>query len=220
MICNGLSVEQAFVGSCQVGQAAWYSYEFVKYLYPKKLEVQSALQLEESDRDRIVNRICSSVNVVGAMARLGDWIVEQKWVVIGAVQTIALKMMAHITGIFYYLKESLSVIDTLNELDELTSSEERMTTYSLAVKDSLEVYKYAEWTRLFSNIIFVVTSVAEVAFLITGVVFLSPAILNIMLVTGFACWIGAWILRKNSGIAEEKLDFARACLNERYSFYG
>ncbi len=218
MIGGLFSLEQLFIGSYHVGVSTAYSVQFVNYLLPKKLNVQRNLTPQETVPGRFFNRISSGVNLLGGLARFGDWVLLQKWFFVSLVQAIALKIIAHGTGLFYYFNKALDASKAINKIESIMNSRVLMVSCAPLERNALQVRKYAEWANLFSNIIFCSYSGIELASLITGAVILTPTLLNILLVVGFVALAAFLVFRMSSRPAERVINFFNASMCERHTY--
>lgn len=211
-------VENAFNVTCHAAVASVHLAQVVKYSMQPKESVHQVLGFKESARDRSLILVASTINMVGGFARLGDWIVTREWVVIAAAQAVALKIIAHITGVFYYFKKALDALDALELIENFTMDDRAMIQLNQSMKDSLEVQKFAEWATLFSNIILGLYSGIELGALITGVVLFSPAVLNLLITAGFVSLVSSIFFRFSSGAAVSLLERYKATSEQRYSY--
>jgi hypothetical protein len=218
MIGGLFSLEQLFIGSCHVGVSTAYAVQFVNYLCPKKLTVQRNLTPQETAPGRLFNRISSGVNLLGGLARFGDWILLQKWAFVPFVQAVALKIIAHGTGVFYYFNKALDASKAINKIEAIMNSPVLMISCTPLERNALHVRKYAEWANLFSNIVLATYSGVQLASLITGVVVLSTPILNILLVVGFVSMAVFWVFRMKSNPSMRVINFFDASMGERHSY--
>ncbi len=216
---NGLATfEKAFIGTCHVVVASVYSVQFVSYLMPNTETLHRELGLKESARDRVENGVFSGINMVASFARLGDWVITQKWIVVAVVQIIALKMIAHIAGVFSYFKRSLDAVEALEEIERITSNFVVITNLNRHERDSLEVRKFAEWATLFSNTFLAVYSGVELAGLITGAILFSPVVLNLLLTAGFVSFAASMLFKFSSEPACRLIERYRANSGKNYSY--
>jgi len=203
--------EQIFVGGCQVAFAATYTGQFIKYLRPAEVDVSEILQPQQTERDRAVQRICSGMNAIGGIARLVDWVIDQKWFVIAKAGGIALKIIGHIAGVFFYLKNSIDILDNLTEVEGFLGMPERMRqSYHPTIVSGIEVYRYSLYMDLFANVVLSFYSGVQVCVVFGGAVLITPATLNLILLAGCAALIGSMILRFGAHDGIERLDFIRS----------
>lgn len=184
MISGLFTLEQLFVGSCHLGVSTAYTVQFVNYLLPKKLEVRQVLTPLETGGARNYNRIGAGINLLGGLARFGDWALQQKWFLLPVIEAVFLKIIAYGTGVFYYFNKAVDASKELVKIDAITSNPRIMTTCTLLERNGLEVKKYAAWASLFSHSVMLTYSGVQLASLLTGVVVLSAHILNVLLVVG------------------------------------
>ena len=210
-----LSVDQAFVGTYQVTSTVVYLNQFLGYLRPRGREVQITHQLEESVMKRIANRISAGVNAIGSSARLVDWLLVQGWVVTALAQAVALKIIAHTTGVFFYLKNSLDILEEINEVSGYLLQSERIDQYKPSVKNSMKVYKYSQWAAYIAGIYLGAYSGVQLGILVTGAVFIAPVTLNMFLTIGCVCLIVSVILRFGATEAIETLQRLRSTSGTR-----
>ncbi len=211
-------VENTFNVTCHAAVASVHLAQVVKYSMQPKESVHQVLGFKENARDRSLILVASTINMIGGFARLGDWIVTREWIVVAAVQAVALKMLAHITGVFYYFKRALDTLDALRVIENFTKDDRAMIQLDQSMLDSLEVQKFAEWASLFSNIILGLYSGIELGALITGAVLFSPAVLNLLLTAGFVCLVGSILFRFSSGEAVSLIERYKATSEQRYSY--
>ncbi len=211
-------VENIFNVTCHSGVAAVHLAQVIKYSMQPKESVHQTLGFKESARERSGILIVSSINMAGGVARLGDWIVSQKWVMASAASAVALKVIAHITGVFYYFKRALDTLDALQLIENFSNDYRAMVHLTPSMLDALEVQKFAEWAALFSNIILGLYSGIELTGLIAGAVFLSPVVLNLLLTAGFVCLVGSVVFRFSSGEAVSLIERYKATSGQRYTY--
>ena|SRR3990167_6219813 len=203
--------EQVFIGGCHATFVATYTGQFIKYLRPAKAVASEILQPEETERDRAVKKICAGANAIGSAARLVDWVVDQKWFTIATAEAIALKIIGHIAGVFFYLKNALETLDNLIEVEMLMDMPERMRqSYHPSIVSGIEVYRYSLYIDLFANVMLGVYSGLQLGIAFGGTILVAPAVLEALLLAGCVALIGSMILRFGATDGIERLDFIKS----------
>jgi hypothetical protein len=187
-------------------------------LLPKKLEVRAALTPLENDSGRNFNKISSAINLLGGLARFGDWSLQQNWFFVPLIEAIFLKVIAYGTGVFYYFNKALGALKELDKIESITSEPRIMISCTLLERNALEIRKYAAFASLFSHSVMFTYSGVQLASLIAGVVILSANALNILLVAGFTALVAASLFRLSARPATRVISHFDASMSERHTY--
>ena len=192
------------------GFTAYYGREFAGYLLSIGSSPGIHLQLKSEERKFALNRQISGMNLAGEFAAVADWIVSEGWLVVGATQAIAFRIITHLTGVVNYSKSTLDALGKLREIEDLTDGYALRADCMRSGCSLIEVRKYSLWASLYFNTLLCVYSGVELMAAITGVVILLPGALNYVLAGGVVSFFAAKVLDCQSRELESIINNIRA----------